>query len=57
MKAGHPPPQPQARSRVMLSIFVAVILVLSIVATVLIVRGLGDEERQQQYRELREQVR
>jgi hypothetical protein len=54
-----PPPSPerQRRSRLLLIAFLGVILAVSILATVLILSGQRDPERQDRYRELREQAR
>jgi Tfp pilus assembly protein PilN len=53
-----PPPSPdrQRRSRLLLIVFLGVILAVSILATVLILTGQRDTERQERYRELREQA-
>jgi integral membrane sensor domain MASE1 len=45
------------RSRIVLGIFLIVAIALSIAAALVIQRGLGDHELQQELRELREQQR
>jgi cell division protein FtsB len=54
------PPSTQARrrrSRIFLTLFLLAIVALSITAALLIQRGLGDEDLQQQLRDLREDGR
>jgi hypothetical protein len=54
------PPSTQARrrrSRIFLILFLLAIVALSITAALLIQRGLGDEDLQQQLRDLREDGR
>lgn len=49
-------PNRQRRSRLIVTAFLVAIVAFSILASVLIIRGTQDPERQERYRELRESV-
>lgn len=54
MESPRPRPLHRRRSRLFLSFFFLVIVALSVMAALLIQRGLADEALQEQLRELRE---
>jgi hypothetical protein len=54
MQPPQPRPLQRRRSRVFITLFLLLILALSVMAALLIQRGLEDEALQEQLRELRE---
>jgi len=57
MQPPTPTPESRRRSRLWLTVFLIVVIALAIGAAIIIERGLGDEDLQEQLRELREDAR